>query len=240
MLEGALIVRSFLSFLAKCLLGLIISILLFIIFFLVQRFNYAEPDQVYLMGTKIGYLFVFLFFFMVTYFLLSFIKHRNNPNGLKRRFFIFSAIYMLLAPLVILSFDNYLIVTKKGLAYNRFFSLENEKIHSWKEIENVTLDYTVYRFPNKKPKVRFYYLVTFHNGTRIDLNNRNSPLFQAREFQAIHNVIKKHRIPIYIQKPFPIDLKELYPFYYELFQKDVQKSHQDDGFFFALYYRASS
>lgn len=211
--------RSVLSFIGKCLLGIIISIILFIIFFLLQRYNYAEPGQVYLMGTKIGYVFVFCFFFMVTYFFLSFIKHRHDPKKLKIRFFIFSAIYMLLAPLVILSFDNYLIVTKNGLVYNRFFSLKTEKIHSWKEIESVTLDYQIYRFPNKKPKVKFHYLITFHNGTQIDLNNPNSPLYQAKEFESIHNVIKKHRIPIYIKKPFPADLKETYPFYYELFQQ---------------------
>ena len=210
--------RSFLSFLGKCLLGIIISIILFIIFFLLQRYNYAEPDQVYLMGTKIGYLFVFLFFFIVTYFFLSFIKHRHHPQRLKKRFFIFSAIYMLLAPLVILSFDNYLLITKKGLVYNRFFNLKNEKVHNWKEIESVTLDYQVDRFPNRKTHVKFYYLITFHNGTQIDLNNLNSPLYQAKEFRSIHNVIKKHRIPIYIKKPFPSDLKNDYPFYYELFQ----------------------
>lgn len=222
-MEGALSVRTLLSFLAKCLIGSIISIVLFIIFFFLQRYNYSEPDQVYLMGTKIGYLFVFLFFFIVTYFLLSFIKHRKHPDRLKRRFFIFSAIYILLAPLVVLSFDNYLLVTKKGLAYNRFFSLEREKIHSWKEIENVTLDYTVYRFPSQKPKVRLYYYVTFHQGTQIDLNNQNSPLFQEKEFRSIHNVIQKHRIPIYIKKPFPVDLKDVHPFYYELFQQNTKK-----------------
>lgn len=212
--------RRFLSYLGKCLLGFMISIILFIIFFLLQRYNYAEPDQVYLMGTKAGYLFVFLFFFIVTYFFLSFIKHRHHPQRLKKRFFIFSGIYMLLAPLVILSFDNYLMITKKGLVYNRFFSLKNEKIHSWKEIENVTLDYQLDSSSGEKPKVRFYYLVTFHNGTQINLNNINSPLYQAKEFRSIHNVIKKHRIPIYIKKPFPAELKDTYPFYYELFHEN--------------------
>lgn len=211
--------RSFLSLLTRCAQGLGISIILFVIFFLIQRYNYSEPDQVYLMGTKIGYLFVFIFFYIVTFFIFSFIKHRKNPLQLKRRFFIFSAIYILLAPLVILSFDNYLIVTKRGLAYNRFFSLTNEKIHNWKEIEKVTLDHSIYRFPNKKPKVKLHYIITFHRGTFIDLNNNNSPLYQAKEFKAIHNVIIKHRIPIHIKKPFPDELKEEFPFYHALFKE---------------------
>lgn len=218
------IVRRFFSIMWRCLIGLMVSVILFIIFFLAQRYNYSEPEQVYLMGTKIGYVFVFLFNFIVTFFLFSFIKHRKNPLKLKRRFFLFSFIYMLLAPLVILSFDNYLIVTKHGLAYNRFFSIANEKVHSWKEIDKVTLDYTIHRTTDKKTKVKFYYYVTFHNGPRIDLNNKNSPLYQAKEFQAIHNVIVKHQIPIQVTKPFPEELKKEYPFYYHLFQTHYKKA----------------
>lgn len=221
--------RSLLAFINKCILGILIATILFVLFFYVQRYNYTEPEQVYLMGTKIGYVFVFVFLFIVTFFIFSFVKHRKDPIRLKKRFFLFSSIYMLLAPLVVLSFDNYLIVTKKGLAYNRFFSLSNEKIHSWKEIEKVTLDYVVHRPPNKKPEVKLHYYITYHNQTRIDINNKNSPLYQDKEFEAIHNVIKKHRVPIQIQKPLPPDLAKLYPFYAKLFKTSIKanQSHQD-------------
>ncbi|SHE71385.1 hypothetical protein SAMN05444392_102485 [Seinonella peptonophila] len=207
----------------RFLIGCLISFALFVLFFFAQRYNYAEPDQVYFFGTKGGYFIIALFLTVVTFFLFSFIKHRRNHIRLRRNFIIFSIFYLLCGMLVILSFDNYLLVSKKGLSYNSFFSVEKTDVRAWREIDQAVIDCKVMRFPHKKPRISFSFLVNFRNGPVIDLNSPNSPLFKAEEFQSIYNAMRQHQVPIYVKKPFPTDLEKEYPFYANMCGKQVME-----------------
>jgi hypothetical protein len=215
--------RKFLLFFAKALIGLFIATAVWVLYFILQQVTYSEPDKVYLMGTVISYSFPFFFMCVVVFFFFSFIKHRSNPDKLKRRFIVFTVFYLLTSPLVILSFDNYLQVTPKGIAYSRFWSIGDGDVRRWKEIDEVVLDYREKHFPVRDERdLRLRYIVRFKNGPEIDLNNYNSPLYQAKEFKAIHRAILKHGVNVRIARPLPAVVHP-HSFLYELFHMKPEK-----------------
>jgi hypothetical protein len=215
--------RKFLLFFTKGLIGLFIATAFLVLYFILQQVTYSEPDKVYLMGTKISYLFPFFFMCVVVFFLFSFIKHRSHPEKLKRRFIAFTVFYLLASPLVILSFDNYLQITRKGIVYNRFWTIGDSDVRRWKEIDEVVLDYREKRFPVRDERdLRLRYIVRFKNGPEIDLNNYNSPLYQPEEFKAIHRAILKYGVKVRIAQPLPAFVHP-HSFLYELFHMKPEK-----------------
>lgn len=106
-----------------------------------------------------------------------------------------------------MSFDNYLLVTPRGITYNQFLKIKDEKIKGWSDIDRVVLDYEQSPwFPNEQ--IRLKYIIKFKDGTTVDLNNYNSPLFEASEFLVIHRVIVNHEVPIEKKKPLPKQFEE--------------------------------
>jgi hypothetical protein len=209
--------RWYLIAILKILLGLSVATVLWIGFVILQQVNYSEPDQVYLMGTTFSYAYVYVFLCLVIFFIFSFFKHRLNPEKLKRHFIFFAAFYLLGAPLVILSFDNYLLVTPKGMVYNPFFAVEDMKVTRWRDIEQVTLDYTEKRQPVRGAQdLRLRYIVHFKDGPVVDLNNYNSPLYTAEQFKTIHRAILKHHVEVVVRRPLPPTV-EKDSFIYEIF-----------------------
>lgn len=187
--------------------GLIVATLLWIAFIFYQLENYAEPEQVYLMGTPFAYGFVFLFLCGVVFFVIAFFRLRHRPQKLRRVFLIFSCLYLIASPLVILGFDNYLLVTPKGIAYNPLFDIDDAKVKRWRDIEQVVLDYERERFPiNSEQSLRLRYIIYFKDSTSIDLNNYNSPLYRQSEFEAIHRTILNNKIPVKTVRPLPDDI----------------------------------
>jgi amino acid transporter len=204
--------------LLKFIIGLVIATTGWIVFIIIQQYTYSEPDQVYLMGTIISYSFAFFFLCVVMFFIFSFIKHRNNPDRLKRRFLVFAAFYLISSPFVIMSFDNYLLVTPKGVAYNEFFRLDDRQLKQWIDIEQVVLDYQIVHIPLYKDKdFRLKYIIYFKDGRSVDLNNLNSPLYDAEQLKAIHRVLLKHKVPIKIAHALPEEIKNTDSFTYEMF-----------------------
>ncbi|WP_124728097.1 hypothetical protein [Staphylospora marina] len=209
--------RRFLTIGLKFLSGLLMATVLWIGFIALQQINYSQPDQVYLMGTTLSLGYVFLFLCLVVFFIFTFFKHRNNPGILKSRFLLFSAFYLVGAPLVLLAFDNYLLVTPKGMAYNPFFHVEDMKVTRWRDIEEVTLDYQEKRLPVKSASdVRLRYIIQFRDGPVVDLNHYNSPLYTAEQFLTIHRTILKHGVPVNIARSLP-DTVETSSFIYRMF-----------------------
>ncbi|MBD1373160.1 hypothetical protein IC620_12420 [Hazenella sp. IB182357] len=196
----------------------LVSFLFWILFVVLQQYNHRIDGQIYLMGTLIGYALVFIFLFVVIYFLFAFYNLRSNPDRLKQRFFIFAGFYIISSPLVVLSFDNYLSVTPHGMVYNTFFSLGDEEIRTWQDIGHVELDYTTTALPlQRQTKPRLVYRVVYKNGSSVNLNHYNSPLYAATQFKAIHKVMIKQDIPIQKKRAIPPDYKEKYPFIYDMY-----------------------
>jgi hypothetical protein len=200
---GSTSLGKFLSVMLKLIIVLAVAFAAWILFFTLQQMNYTEPDQVYLSGTPITHAFVFAFFCMVALFICLFIKQRKNPGNLKRLFFLFSALYLLGSPFVILSFDNYLLVTRRGIAYNEFWDMETMKAKRWQDIDHVELDYRPERWPLNPGPYRLVYRVFFKDGQTVDLNNYNSPLYDAKQFEAIHRTMIKQGVPIKIGRQLP-------------------------------------
>jgi hypothetical protein len=198
--------RKFLSFLLKGVIVLAIAFAAWILFFYFQQINYMEPDQVYLSGTIFSHAFVFLFLCMVVYFVFLFIRYRHQPDKIKRLFFLFSFLYLLSSPFVILAFDNYLLVTRTGINYNEFWSLEDAKVKRWQDIDQVVLDYRPELLPFSTSRYRLVYIVRFKDGQKVDLNNYNSPLYDAKQFIAIHRTLIKQGVPVKIRRPLPSDV----------------------------------
>ncbi|SEM67444.1 hypothetical protein [Lihuaxuella thermophila] len=210
--------RKLLSWFLKLVSGLLLSGIAWILFVALQQIYYSEPDQVYLMGTTISYAFVYVFLCIVIFFVFSFLKLRFNPDKLKRRFFVFAAFYLVCSPLVILAFDNYLLVTPKGMVYNKFLSVGDGKVKRWREISQVELDYQVTAFPfQRENRVRLRYFVHFKDGPTVDLNHYNSPLYDADQFKAIHRVLLKQGVPVKLKRPLPEKYAKENPFVYEMF-----------------------
>ncbi|MFC7443303.1 hypothetical protein [Laceyella putida] len=199
--------RTILNWILRLGGGLIIATLLWVAFIYYQLENYAEPDQVYLMGTPFAYGFVFLFLCGVVFFVIAFFQMRQDPRKLRRTFLVFACGYLIASPLVILAFDNYLLVSPKGIAYNPLFNLDDAKIKRWRDIEQVVLDYDYERLPiNQDQHLRLRYIIYFKDNTKIDLNSYNSPLYRQSEFEAIHRTILNNKIPVKTMRPLPDDV----------------------------------
>jgi hypothetical protein len=190
----------------KLLSGLLIAVLFWILFVFLQQVNYRDPEQIYLMGTPVAYGFVFFFLCISVGFIFSFFKNRFQPAKLKRRFFVFAFFYLVSSPLVILSFDNYLLVTPQGLGYSRFFSIEDMHFYRWQDINHVVLDYKPEQLPFMKEKLRLQYHIHFKDGTAYNLNSYNSPLYDASQFKAIHRTLLRKQVPVIIERPLPADV----------------------------------
>lgn len=198
------------------LLAFIIAGLFWILFVYMQLINYENPEQIYLMGTPFAYAFVFFFLITVILFILSFIKNWNCPVKLKRYFFLFSFFYLTGGILVILSFDNYLLVTPRGMGYSYFFQIEDMHFHRWQDIDHVELDYKPEQLTLMTKKLRLQYHIYFKDGTRYNLNGYNSPLFDANQFKAIHRTLLRENVPVTIRRPLP-DHVGTDTFIYEMF-----------------------
>ncbi|WP_093228355.1 hypothetical protein [Thermoflavimicrobium dichotomicum] len=201
----------------------VLSFLGWIGFIYLQQTTHAEPDQVYIMGTIGSYVFVFIFLLLLLYFIFSFVKLRCQPERLKRRFYIFVAFYLIASPLVLLCFDNYLLVTAKGIHYNPFLTVEGNKIKEWNQIEKLVLDYEIKNIPPKTHEdLRLRYMLYFKDGSTVDLNNVNSPLYKKSEFITIHRVLLKYKVPIQIMRPLPPSFQDKDSFIYQLFHQQYR------------------
>lgn len=214
--------RKSVRILLTLLFAVIIASLAWLGFVAYQHVNYSEPDQIYLMGTTLSYSLVFFFFLGVVFFLISFFRHRHHPEKLKWRFIVFAVFYLIASPLVILSFDNYLLVTPKGIAYNEFFSLEDAKVKRWRDIDQVELDYNNEKLSwLRNEPWRLKYVVHFHDGQVVDLNHYNSPLYSAEEFKALHRTMIKQSVPIKKRRPLPPEVGKD-TFVYEMYHYQVK------------------
>ncbi len=201
---------------SKLLIAFAIAGLSWILFVYMQLENYKDPEQVYLMGTPIAYAFVFFFLYVVVLFICSFIKNRSCPVKLKRHFFLFSFFYLISGILVILSFDNYLLVTPRGVGYSYFFQIEDMQFHRWQDIDYVELDYKPEQLTLMSEKLRLQYHIHFKDGTHYNLNGYNSPLYDADQFKAIHRTLLRENVPVSIKRPLP-EYVSTDSFIYEMF-----------------------
>jgi amino acid transporter len=199
---------------------LLLATLFWIGFIFAQQYNYSEPDQVYIMGTVSSFILVFVFLLLLFYFIFSFIRLRKQPDQLKKRFYLFTVFYLIASPLVLLSFDNYLLVTARGIQYNPMFNIEGKKIRNWEQIEKLVLDYDINYTPTRKQEdLRLRYIIYFKDGFKVDLNNPNSPLFKDSEFLTIHRVLLKYKVPIQVIRPLPTTFEDKNSFIYQLFRQ---------------------
>jgi hypothetical protein len=205
----------------KLLITTLISAVLWVLYILTQQWNYQKPEQVYLIGTNLSYGLSFLFFFLLILFVLSFIHHRFDAKKLRIRFIFFSIFYLIMGPLTVLGFDNYLLLTQKGIQYNTFFNIEDAKLREWHEINQLELDYIINEQKNTytQDDLRLLFTIRFDDGTSVDLNNYNSPLYRKDQFLKIIAVLKKNDIPIKMKKPLPKELKDSESYLYQLFSQ---------------------
>ncbi|WP_028777770.1 hypothetical protein [Shimazuella kribbensis] len=199
----------------------ILSAVLWVLYILTQQWNYQKPEQVYLIGTNLSYGLSFLFFFLLILFVFSFIEHRFDPKKLRVSFILFSIFYLIMGPLTVLGFDNYLLLTQKGIQYNTFFNIEDSKVREWHEINHLELDYII----NEEKEVynqddlRLLFKIRFDDGSSVELNNYNSPLYRRDQFLKIFTVLQKNDIPVKIKKPLPKQLKDPESYLYPLFSQ---------------------
>lgn len=209
---------SLFTLLLKLLRTSFIIAVIWITFVYFQQVNYSEPDQVYLLGTHVAYFIVFVFALLFTIFFFRILKHRYNPKKLKKWFYLFSVFYLLMSPLVVLSFDNYFLVTQRGLLYNSFFSLDNDEIYRWEDIDKLTLDYHQEKTPAKSGNdLRLKFIVHFKGGPSVDLNNYNSPLYKKGQFEIIFRKLTKNGVPVEIARPLPETYQDPYSLVNELY-----------------------
>lgn len=126
-----------------------------------------------------------------------------------------------MGPLTVLGFDNYLLLTHKGIQYNTFFNIEDAKVREWHEINHLELDYILNEHKNTytQDDLRLLFTIRFDDGTSVDLNNYNSPLYRKDQFLKIIAVLKKNDIPIKVKKPLPKELKDSESYLHQLFSQ---------------------
>jgi hypothetical protein len=126
-----------------------------------------------------------------------------------------------MGPLTVLGFDNYLLLTQKGIQYNTFFNIEDAKVREWHEINHLELDYILseQKSTYTSDDLRLLFTIRFDDGTAVDLNNYNSPLYRKDQFLKILAVLKKNDIPIKIKKPLPKELNDSESYLHQLFSQ---------------------
>jgi hypothetical protein len=130
-----------------------------------------------------------------------------------------------MGPLTVLGFDNYLLVTQKGIQYNTFLKIEDAKVRGWHEISSLELDYQIDQKKNTYTQndLRLLFILRFDDGSMVDLNNYNSPLYRRDQFLKIYEVLKKNDVPIHIKKTLPKQFNDRESYFHQLFsQKATQ------------------
>ncbi|TCP61529.1 hypothetical protein [Baia soyae] len=191
-----------------------------------QQINYRVRDQSYLMSTHLSYTIFFIFALLLPIFLYNIFRNRKRVAALKRSFYLFTAFYLIMAPIVVLAFDNYLLATPHGITYNTFTSLNQNEIEEWSSIEKLTLDYSKESSLTGKGGYRLQFIVDSKNRDPIDLNNYNSPLYKKGQFLIIYERIASHGVPIEIARPLPkegVDPDSLVAEIYQLAQKQKER-----------------
>lgn len=199
--------------------------ILWVLYILLQQWNYKKEEQVYLIGTNLSYSISFIFFLFLVLFVLSFIQNRFDAKKLRVRFILFSIYYLIMGPLTVLGFDNYLLVTQKGIQYNTFLKIEDAKVRGWHEISSLELDYQIDQKKNTYTQndLRLLFILRFDDGSMVDLNNYNSPLYRRDQFLKIYEVLKKNDVPIHIKKTLPKQFNDRESYFHQLFsQKATQ------------------
>lgn len=199
--------------------------ILWVLYILLQQWNYKKEEQVYLIGTNLSYSISFIFFLFLVLFVLSFIQNRFDAKKLRIRFILFSIYYLIMGPLTVLGFDNYLLVTQKGIQYNTFFKIEDAKVREWHEISSLELDYQIDQKKNTytQDDLRLLFILRFDDGSMVDLNNYNSPLYRRDQFLKIYEVLVKNDVPIHIKKTLPKQYNDPESYFHQLFsQKTTQ------------------
>ncbi|WP_044642132.1 hypothetical protein [Risungbinella massiliensis] len=212
--------RSFLYLFARFVAVVVAASIGWALFVYGQQWNYGNKgEQLYLIGSNAAYAIVFLFLLLTFWLVLSLVSYRHQPKILKRRFIWFAVFYLLASPLVILSFDSYLSLTKKGVQYNDFFTYEGNHIINWDQIEKVEMDYSIKKKPTKTHQdLRLKFILVLKNNKRYDLNHINSPLYSKDHFVKFAEILQNVQVPIEIVKPLPKEFQPKQSFYYQLFQ----------------------
>ncbi|MDQ0417627.1 hypothetical protein J2Z48_001800 [Croceifilum oryzae] len=191
-----------------------------------QQINYHVPNQSYLMSTHLSYTIFFIFALLLPIFLYNIFRNRKRVTALKRSFYLFTAFYLIMAPTVVLAFDNYLLATPHGITYNTFMSINQNEIEEWSSIEKLTLDYSEESSFTGKSGYRLKFIVDSKDRDPIDLNNYNSPLYKKGQFLIIYERIASHGVPIEIARPLPkegVDPNSLVAEIYQLAQKQKER-----------------
>jgi hypothetical protein len=197
--------------------------ILWVLYILLQQWNYKKEEQVYLIGTNLSYTISFIFFLFLVLFVLTFIRNRFDAKKLRIRFILFSIYYVIMGPLTVLGFDNYLLVTQKGIQYNTFFKIEDAKVRGWHEISSLELDYVIEQKKNTytQDDLRLLFILRFDDETVVDLNNYNSPLYRRDQFLKIYEVLKKNDVPIKIKNTLPKNFHDTESYFHQLFSQQA-------------------
>lgn len=216
-------IRIMLTWICKLALLAILTGGIWVLLLYAQQTNYSVPDQVYLISTHLSYTIFFIFALLLPIFLYCIFRNRKEIKALKRSFYLFALFYLIMAPLVVLAFDNYLLVTHRGVLYNTFTSMDENEIEEWSNIEKLTLDYSEEKTKQGKQDYRLKFILYLKDRAPIDLNNYNSPLYKKGQFLIIYEKIVSYSVPVEIARPLPTgnhDPNSLVSEIYRLAQQD--------------------
>lgn len=196
-------IKMILTWLCKLSLLAILTGGIWVLLLFAQQVNYSVPDQVYLVSTHLSYTIFFIFALLLPIFLYFIFRNRKEVVALKRSFYLFAIFYLIMGPSVVLAFDNYLLVTHRGILYNTFTSMDENEIVEWSNIEKLTLDYSKEKVDNGKQGYRLKFILYLKDRPPIDLNNYNSPLYTKGQFLIIYEKIVSYSVPVEIARPLP-------------------------------------
>ncbi len=106
------------------------------------------------------------------------------------------ALFLFGVPMLFLALNNYSYVSRDGVTYNSFFSL-NEKTLPWDDATKVEITFSTH-----KDELRIFYFVNFNDGTRINIFKWVS----LNEFSQIDAMLRSKGISFDIE---PIDDKTM-------------------------------
>lgn len=196
-------VRRIFTWFCKLALLAILTGGIWVLLIYAQQINYNVPDQVYLMSTHLSYTIFFIFALLLPIFLYFIFRNRKEIKALKRSFYLFTVFYFIMGPSVVFAFDNYLLVTHRGILYNTFTSMDENEIVEWSNIEKLTLDYSEDKTKQGKKDYRLKFILDLKDKAPIDLNNYNSPLYLKGQFLIIYEKIISYGVPVEIARPLP-------------------------------------
>ncbi|QKG83543.1 hypothetical protein GXN76_03015 [Kroppenstedtia pulmonis] len=163
---------------------------------LLQEWIYEEKESLYFHSYADQFTsgaFVVLIL-VLTFFYFQVIKNGLNQFRPTMKRFLIPLI--LAVPLFILILDSYVMINQQQIIHSPFWSIGQQSIHSWDEVEKITVDYSV---DSDEEQFLGTYILHFKDQSQLEIWQGGN--MTTRDLELVDRLATTRNIPFTVQNP---------------------------------------